>query len=148
MLIDTIYRSNFGSQESIIQNNNGISLIFDNTRSKWLSTSRNCVDFFINNDVIYDQWMIHNMWSNLQGYNIDRNSTITLISTQTKNNTSGIFKIITNNTVLYSIELNNESKKIIDDLNIDISTDNSIKVLLEVKNTVKYPILKIEYAWR
>lgn len=146
MLIDTI--SKFGFQENIIQNDNGIIMAFDNMRSKWLSISRNYIEFYINRDILYNQWMIYNTWSNLQEYDINRNITITLISVKIKNNSNCVFKIITNDSIIYSIELNNESKKIIDNLDINVDTNDSIKVLLEVHERTNYPVLRIEYAWR
>jgi len=149
MLIDIIPQS--GIYRNLIQNENGIFVTFDSIRSKWLSIYRNSFEFIINhNHLKYNQWMMYNnVWSNLQGYDVNRNMTITLISVHTRNISNGTFKIINDDNIVYIIKLNDEPKKIIDNLNIDIDLNTSIKVLMEVnEGGINNPTVKIEHAWR
>jgi len=155
MLIDTVRYRIDQNDDNFIQNINGILMLYDKNRSKWLSVSRDSVVFGIDGDKIAsDRWLMHNkMWSNLQGYHLNRNATITLISARTKNISDCKFKIIgssdNDSDNICLIELNDESRKINDNVNFDVNKGDSIQVLLKVmKNKVDYPSLLIEYAWR
>ena len=136
---------------SFVQNSRGLLMMYDNNRSKWLSVSRDSIKFGIgHNNITSNRWlMIDEVWTNLQGYDIDRNVTITLITAQSQNNSNCKFRIINSSGDLYLVELINESKKINDDININVDRNDSIQVFLEVnENKVDYPSLLIEYAWR
>jgi hypothetical protein len=151
MLIDTIPRKQTGPS-NFIQNTEGLLMLYDNNRSKWLSISREIITFGIDhNNLQSNHWMmIHNqIRSNIEGYYIYRNSTITSICVKTKNESIGKFKIINNSNCIYNIELNNESNKIVNNLNIDLNITNSIRVLLDViEGIIDYPIIILEIAWR
>jgi len=153
MLIDTIPRRQRTDQTidgAFVQNSSGILMMYDNNRSKWLSVSRDSIKFGIgNNNITSNRWlMVDDVWSNLQGYDINRNITITLITAQSRNNSNCKFRITNGSGDLHLIELNNESKKINDGVNINVAMNDSIQVFLEVnENKIDYPSLLIEYAW-
>lgn len=151
MLIDTIPR-NQKNNENFIQNNNGIIMTYDKNRSKLLSVVRNTILFnFSNRNINSSCWLKYDkIYTNLQGYLVNRNLTITSISVYIQNESTCNFRIINNETGdIYSIELYNESKKIIDNLNIDIDQNCEIQVRLNINNNkVNCPSLLVEYAWR
>lgn len=152
MLVDIIPKRQQTTQlGSIVQNDKGILMMYDNKRSKWLSISRDTISFGIDNIVTSNRWLMYNkILTNLQGFDITRNMTMTLISARSINNSNCKFKISYNSGEIISIELNNESKKVNDNVNVNVNvnSNDTIQVFLEVNSVVEYPTLLIEYAWR
>ncbi len=137
------------------QDINGILLFYDNSRSKYLSTSREPLTFGIDHKSINkNRWMMATATvnTNVVGYKIPRNATITSLTVQTQNNVINCsFYIMKNNTtaIQTSIPLNNETSKSLDNLNIDIDANDWIQSILIVNSgQVDYPVLSIELAWR
>lgn len=139
----------------IKQDVNGILLFYDNSRSKFLSISREVLTFGIDhNNINNSRWMMTTgtVNSNIVGYKIPRNATITSLTIQTKNLvTNCSFDILKNNlpSVETSISLTNESSKSIDNIDIPLNTNDWIQAILNITSgSVDYPILSIELAWR
>ena len=150
MLRDTISVN----QLNIKQDINGIFLFYDNSRNKYLSTSRESFSFGMNNrNISNDRWLtvISGIYSNLSGYRTYRNSTITSMSVQTQNSSDCIFHIRKNGVTsnFSPISLNNEKGKSLDNLDINLDVNDYLQCFLEVNSgNVDYPVLLIELAWR
>jgi len=130
---------------------NGIIYFYDRSRSKWLSITREFIFFNINhNNLQTSQWMIHNgIRSNIQGYFISKNSTIISASFLSNNDSNSKIKLYNNDLNILNISISNQNKKIIEDLNLDIDKNQTIKTLLEIKNDIiNFPTLKLELCWR
>ena len=147
MLRDTI-------TSNIRQGNNGIFLSYDSSRSKYLSFSRESFSFGIDNMNISDsRWLmvINGIYSNLSGYRIYRNATITSLSVQTENLSFCTFCIRKNRseTNIQTITLTNEIGKTVDNLNDNLNINDYLQCYLEVNSgNVDYPVLLVELAWR
>jgi len=145
MLVDTIDGIN------LKQTRNGILIFYDNSRKKWLSIFRESLSFGINNsNITGKRWLsTTGIVTNLNSYMLPRNGTIVSCTIQTKNVCNAKFSIRDKDNELFNIQLNSQSGKTIDDLNIDISNQDHIKVLLEtVSGNVDYPIMCLEISWR
>ena len=131
---------------------NGILLFFDNTRNKWLSSNREILNYSIDHkNVTNNRWvgLTGGVTSNNSGYKLIRNSTITGVSVQTKTNTTCSFEIKKNNdpTIIYSIDLFNESNKVYDDLDLTLVSGDYIQLSLNINSgLVSYLVINIEYA--
>jgi len=157
MLVDVVPRHSEGGYRSglgidLIQNGEGILMLYDIGRSKWLSISREFLTFGIDHSNLQsNHWMMtHNrIRSNIEGYYVCRNLTITLICVKTENKSTGQFEIMNKNNNIYTVELNNESNKSINNLNIDLSVNDSISILINVvKGKIDYPTVILETAWK
>lgn len=152
MLKDTIVR---GQTQTYTQDAHGILLFYDNSRSKTLSITRESFPFGINHrNITSSQWMtlVGRNRSNLTGYKIPRNATITSLSVQTQNSVADCTFYIRRNGVvtnLTSITLVGQVSNVIDDLDIDLNNDDWLQVYLQVNSgNVDYPTLLLELAWR
>jgi len=156
-MLRDIIRPNSGSSTGITltQNSDGIILFEDSTRSKTLSVTRENLSFGINHkNITGKRWLrlTSKINSNVHGYKVLRNSTITAISIQTQNTViNSRFNIRINNlpTNLHTVNLIGGSNIIEDNLNYDINKGDYIQLFLSVlTGNVDYPIVLIEYACR
>jgi hypothetical protein len=138
----------------LIQNSDGILLFNDTTRNKMISVTRENLSFGIKNkNISGDRWLqtTANIPSNILGYKIPRNGTITSITIQTQNMANCAFEIKKNNAIsaIHTMSLSNESEQINDNLNIDVNLGDYIQTKLLVNSgNVDYPLLYLEIAWR
>lgn len=152
MLRDVIRRSGGGTGTTFNQTIDGILLFYDNIRTKWLSTSRESFLFGINHkNITTERYMlIGEVVASATGIRIPRNATITSISVQTKNTTTGSFKIRKNDSSvdLLTLTLSSEQGKSQNNISIDINQDDWLQVLISPVTAIDYPILNLELAWR
>ena len=156
-MLRDIIRPGTGSSSGIVftQNSDGIILFEDTSRSKTLSITRENLAFGINHkNITGKRWLrlTSKINSNVHGYKVLRNSTITAISIQTQNTViNSRFNIRINGSPinLHTINLVATSNIIEDNLNYDINKGDYIQVFLSVlTGNVDYPIVLIEYASR
>jgi len=156
-MLRDIIRPNTSSPTGInlTQNSDGIILFEDSTRSKTLSVTRENLSFGINHkNITGKRWLrlTSKINSNVHGYKVLRNSTITAISIQTQNTViNSRFNIRINNSTsnLHTVNLIGGSNIIEDNLNYDINKGDYIQLFLSVlTGNVDYPIVLIEYACR
>ena len=142
------------NQLNIKQDSNGIFLFYDNSRNKYISSSRESFSFGMDNrNISNNRWLTvtSGIYSNLSGYRTYRNSIITSMSIQTQNSSDCIFHIRKNgvSTNISPITLNNEIGKSLDNLDINLNINDYLQCYLEINSgNVDYPILLIELAWR
>jgi len=137
------------------QDSNGILKFYDSNRNKYLSATRGEYSFGINHiNLTHSRWMMATggVLSNITGYKIPRDATITAISVQTKSSVADCsFNVRINNTVtnLVSVSMSGEISKVIDNLDVDLTQNDWIQLYMTVNaGKVDYPILVIELAWR
>jgi hypothetical protein len=136
------------------QGNDGLLYHFDINRSKWLSVNRETMDFGINaKNIKGKRYMASTgrFYSNLSGSNLLRDATITSISIQTSNIGSFDINLHKNkiNNSIYSISINNDNSKIVDNINFDLFRGDFLQVSLDNNNiAINYPEILIEYCWR
>lgn len=155
-MLRDIIRPSSGSTTGIAltQNSDGIILFEDTTRSKSLSITRENLSYGINHkNIIGERWLqtTSNIPTNILGYKIPRNGTITAITAQTQNITDCYFEVKKNNAIstIYTMNLINVSEKIDDNLNIDVNLGDFIQTKLSVNSgDVDYPLIYLEIAWR
>jgi len=147
-------RDTFVGPGAQFRQDNGLLLFYDLFRLKWISAARENVAFGIDHrNISSDRWMslISSIYSNVVGYRIPRNATITAVTIQTQNLTTCTFRIRKNNSPanIMSINLAAESGKSNDDLDIDLSENDFLQCYLEnITGNVDYPTLLLELAWR
>lgn len=153
MLRDTIV--NPTQVQQFAQNAEGILLFYDNSRSKYLSTSRESFPFGVNHkNISSSQWMmaVTRIPTNITGYKIPRNATITSMSVQTQNSVANCAFFVRRNGVLTnltSITLIAQLSNVIDNLNINVNQNDWLQIFLQVNSgNVDYPLLLLEVAWR
>jgi len=151
MLRDTIVRR----QSQLTQDAHGIVLFYDNSRSKQLSITRESFSFGINHrNISSSQWMqlTTRNRSNVTGYKIIRDATLTSISVQTQNSVENCAFYVRKNGVLTnitSITLIGQTSNVIDDLDVNVDKDDWIQIYLQVNSgNVDFPSLLLELAWR
>ena len=132
-----------------------ILMFYDTTRTKYLSTTRNTYKFGMNHSKLNMTMYLlatGRTRTNITGYKIPRNATITSLTIQTQNLvTNASFQILKNNTtipIISSIQLLNQSSKSTDNLNVNINKDDWLQCRLIPLSQVDYPILTLELAWR
>jgi len=139
---------------NLVQDIYGIILFFDTTRNKMISITRENITFGINHkNITGERWLqtTSNIPTNILGYKIPRNGTITAITAQTQNIANCDFEIKKNNAIsaIYTMSLNNLSEKINDNLSIDVNFGDFIQAKLLVNsNAVDHPLILLEIAWR
>lgn len=139
---------------NIKQDSNGILLFYDNSRSKYLSSSRESFSFGLpNRNISSNRWLMitSGIYSNLSGYRTYRNATITSLSVQTENLSYCTFYIRRNGTGsnIYPITLNNETGKSLDNLDENLNINDYLQCYLVINSgNVDYPNLLVELAWR
>lgn len=131
----------------------GVSYLYDETRSKWLSTARIVFNFGIDHrNLNTDIWMRMDgsIPSNNGGYKISRNATIVSATVQTNNTTSGSFVIRRNGTTvdLATLTLIGEESKVTDILDVDLDEEDYLQALMQPVAKIDYPMLTVELAWR
>jgi len=137
-----------------LRQDNGLLLFYDLYRSKWISAARENLTFGINHrNIANDRWLalISGTYSDVTGYRIPRNATITAITAQTQNLSNCVFRIRKNSSPLniISISLIGEVGKSNDDLDIDLSQDDYLQCYIEVTSgDVDFPTILLELAWR
>ncbi len=139
---------------NIKQDSNGILLFYDNSRSKYISSTRPIFTFGIDHRNITDnRWMLltGRIPSNNTGYKIPRKAIITSITVQTENLVPNCsFNIMINDSASnpLTISLVNEVSKVVDNLNTPLSQGDWIQILLLVNSgNVDFPIFTLELAW-
>jgi len=138
----------------LTQNSNGIILFYDTIRNKNLSITRENISFGINHkNISGERWLqtTGNIPSNILGYKVPRNGTITAATIQTQNLANCDFEIKKNNAipVIHTLNLSNELEQINDNLNININEGDFLQVLLTVNSSnVDFPLIFLEIAWR
>jgi len=152
MLRDVVTPSS--NQNQIKQDSNGVLLFFDNSRSKFLSASRQTYKFGVKHrNVASSRWLniIDGIPTNVTGYKIPRNATITSITIQCSNNTGTTNFIVRKNdnpATIYSSSLSTSSNSV-DNLNVDIDKDDWLQIFMSVTSgAVDFPLLVLELAWR
>jgi len=139
---------------NLVQNTDGVVLFFDTTRNKMVSITRENLTFGIkHNNISGERWLqtTSNIPTNILGYKIPRNGTITAITAQTQNMANCAFEIKKNNAIsaIHNMSLLNVSQQINDNLNIDVNLGDYIQTKLLVNSgNVDYPLLYLEIAWR
>ena len=90
--------------------------------------------------------------TNIIGYKIPRDGTITSLTVQTQNSvTNCSFDVKKNDsaTTLTSITLITQVSNVVDNLNIDVDQNDWLQIFLQVNSgNVDYPLLNLELAWR
>lgn len=150
MLRDTIVNT-----QQLSQNHNGLLMFYDNSRLRWISTSRELVSFGIGyKDLHTARWMqvIGGVNTNISGYKLVRDGLITSLTVQTQTLTTCDFVIRKNGNPsnIHTLSLINELSKVNDNMNIDLNENDWLQVLLVVPDgyRVNYPVLNLEIAWR
>jgi len=152
MLRDNVQQSRIPMK----QDTNGILLFLDNSRSKYISTSRENFTFGINHaNLSNTMWLMATggVRTITSGYKIPRNATITSVTIQSENIvTNASFQILRNNTTIPPLTtaiLLNQSSISVDNLDVDIDKDDWLQCrLVPVVGNVDYPIVVLELAWR
>ncbi len=150
MLRDIVSPSSQKTKQTI----EGVMLFYDNSRTRYLSASRESLHFGVDHkNILNDRYLmlISGIVSNVSGYKLYRNATITSLSVQTQNISNCIFRIRRNSnlTDIITISLNSEISKVIDNINIDLNKDDYLQCYMNViSGNVDYPVLSIEFAWR
>ncbi len=154
MLRDTISGSR-GSQQFKQDPVTGILLFYDNSRSMYVSTTRENFEFGIDHrNVSAPQWMLLTGGGNslTNGYPISRNGLITCISVSTQNvSTNCIFRLRSSiaGPDITSIPLVGSSFNTIDNLSLPINQGTYLRVLADVVlGNIDFPEITIEIAWR
>jgi len=139
---------------NLVQNTDGVVLFFDTTRNKMVSITRENLTFGIkHNNISGERWLqtTSNIPTNILGYKIPRDGTITAITVQTQNMANCAFETKKNNAIsaIHTMSLSNELEQINDNLNIDVNLGDYIQTKLLVNSgNVDYPLLYLEIAWR
>jgi len=147
-------RDTFVGPGAQFRQDNGLLLFYDTFRLKWISAARENVTFGIDHrNVSNDRWMslISSTYSNVVGYRIPRNATITAVTVQTQNLATCSFRIRKNNSPvnITTISLAAEAGKSNDDLDIDLTENDFLQCYLEaITGDVDFPTLLLELAWR
>ncbi len=149
MLRDTIRKGSSDFQ----QGSDGILKFYDNSRSMWLSITRNFYTFGIHRKKINGiRWMemTGRVLSNLSGYLVPRNGVITSISITTNDFTNSEFYIQKNTTTnLYTATFVGEKDKVFDNLSINVNKQDKLSCYVKVvSGYLYYPELTLEIAWR
>lgn len=131
----------------------GILVCYDNLRNKWLSSSRFKIVFSIDHSTIkFNRWLfLNNVYSNLTSYMFNRNSTLISVSTEIRNPSTCSFLIEdSSGNNLLSITHSNETKKILNNLNIDLLQTEIVRCFINVQkpNSIDYPIVILEYSYQ
>jgi len=157
MLRDNITGINIDTTSSVnlVQNGDGIILFYDTSRNKMLSITRETMSFGLNHrNIMNHRWLqtVSKIPSNILGYKVPRNATITSITIQTENLVSyAKFNIRTNGSLtnLHTTNLVTDNKIIQDNLNYNINKGDYLQLFMSViSGNVDYPLTNIEIAWR
>jgi hypothetical protein len=149
MLRDTIVNT-----QQFSQNSDGILLFFDQSRTKWISTSRQIIEFGINHkNISTDRWLMTagGVYTTSTGYKVPRNGTIMSTSIQSTANATCSFLVKRNNnvTTLHTLSLTAQTGKSDDNLDINVNENDWLQVLLSINTgVISYPVLLIEIGWR
>jgi len=155
-MLRDIIRPSTGSSTGIdlTQNSEGIILFEDTSRGKTLSITRENFAFGIKHkNISEERWLqtTSNIPTNILGYKIPRNGTITATTVQTQNMANCVFEIKKNGAIsaIHTMSLSGVSEQINDNLNIDVNLGDYIQTKLLVNSgNVDYPLLYLEIAWR
>lgn len=149
MLTDTLNQNQVLKQDA-----NGLLQFYDVSRSRWLSVTRHNILFGIDHkNIVDDRWfkMVGNVVSNASGYRVPRNCIVTCISVQSQNSSDCNIRVRKNDSDsnITSVTLSSESGKTSDSLNIELSQNDWVQLLLQVTSgNVDYPEVVLELAWR
>jgi hypothetical protein len=152
MLRDVIATST--NQHQLKQDSHGVLLFFDNSRSKFLSATRQTYKFGIDHrSISNDRWLyaVDKIVTNVTGYRIPRNATITAITIQSQNITgSTTFNIRRNdNPTNISSTALSAAGITSDDLNVDVDKDDWLQLFMSVSSgNISNPLFVLELAWR
>ena len=149
MLIDAINKKN-----PFTQTTDGLLVFYDASRSMNISITRQNISFGINHKSISSDRFLYATGSTQTystGYRIYRNGVVTAMSIQSSNNASATISLRKNNltTSLYDLQLNSESGKSVDNLNVLLSENDWLQVYIHnITLAINYPIVTLEMAWR
>ncbi len=153
MLRDVITPSTNSHQ--LKQDSNGVLLFFDNSRSKFLSASRQTYKFGIDHRTISNDrylYAVDKIATNITGYRMPRNATITSITIQSSNNTgTSIFYLRKNNNPINIFPTATLTANGIttDNLNFDINKDDWLQLFITISSgNISNPLVVLELAWR
>lgn len=131
----------------------GRAWVYDEVRDKWLSTDRlsaisgrkgRCKNAYLR--------LIEGQASNLTGYRLPRNATITAVSAQTRDDETWTLKIRKNDdpTDLYALAISGASGR--HETSVDVDLDEGDRVQFFADTTgffgIKDPFVWVEIAWR
>ena len=137
-----------GGSVSII---GGIQYIYDNTRTKWLSSERKFLTSGRNSNNVTNSYLevSESVTSSDAGFRILRNGTITGIWAQTRDVETWTFEIRKNGavTVISSLSVIGSRGATDATINVDISQDDEIQFYVNGTGIAK-PVVGIEIAWR
>jgi hypothetical protein len=148
-----MFQDNYqGFPVSFRGNTTGVLMVYDNSRSRWLSTVRNFLDFSISHTGLdADMYMrFGDVVTSINGYLVKRNATITCITARCGNVANVTFSVRKNGgSPAVSMSLVGEVYKISDNVNVDLDAGDWLQVLMQVDSgVVDYPIVSLEIAWR
>ena len=131
----------------------GRAWVYDISRGKWLSTDRlNAIAGRKGRSRKAYLRLIDGQASNLTGYRLPRNATITSISAQTRVNETWTLRIRKNgsSTDLVSLTMNNEDGKHDNSINIDLDEGDQVQFYADTTALlgIKDPFVWVEIAWR
>jgi hypothetical protein len=136
-------------------NDEGIVQCYDVERDKLLSIDRETFTFGIDHmNVVGKRWLklIGSVKSNISGYKMQRNATITSMTVQSKNTViEARINIRVNNlsSNVYTAALSSQNELINNDLNIDINKGDYLQAFMSVLvGNIDYPVVTVEVAWR
>lgn len=148
MLLDNIQGN------SRIKISNGFVMLYDASRSSWISATRENVGFGLNNHNISGGRylkMVGDVYSNITGYKMLRPAIITGFSVQTRDIGYANFNIKKNKNTgnIYQYVLNGESGGSTNSLNISLDKDDYLQLYTEVTSgLISYPECLLEICWR
>ncbi len=130
---------------------NGLLLLYDTGRSKWVSAARESIEYGIHHaHVNMDRYMrVGGVYSNVNGYLVRRAATLTSLAVRCKAAVNATFLVRKNGgTAVTSVALTGEVSKIVDNLDFSLTAGDWLQVFLQIDSgSVGYPIVFIEIAW-
>jgi hypothetical protein len=153
ILHEILGSSSGGSGSTSLEIDNGILWIWDTSKSKWLSSFR-ATFLAAESGRVKNKYLplIDGQVSNLSGYRLARDATLTAIATQTRENETWTLHIRKNGSLsnLASLVISNTSGNHSTAINVDFIENDRIEFFAETTSFfgIKDPSVWIEVAWR
>ena len=129
----------------------GLLYTYDNLRTKWLSVDRNLIGWGRNSQNTTDEYLrqFNGAQSNLNGWRMIRDGTITAITAQCNANQTYTVEIRKNDsaTVISSLAVSNAKGNHDTTININFEEGDFLQCYLN-GNSIDYPQVLIEIAWK
>jgi hypothetical protein len=129
----------------------GLLYAFDGTRGKWLSVDRNMIGWGRNSQNTTNEYLrqFNGAQSNLNGWRMIRDGTITAITVQSNANQTYAVQIRKNDsaTVISSLAVSNAQGNHNTTINIDFNEGDFLQCYLN-GTSIDYPQVLIEIAWK